>query len=119
MLIFSILKNSISRKFVESSNFQIQLKGLDQDLLRQIQLAILKDPEAGDLIEGTGGVRKMRMAKAGSGKSGGYRVLYLNLAKRGICHLLLIFSKGKMGNISATEKKVIKTLVTRLKAEQK
>lgn len=113
----SILENSIERKFVESSQFRKQIDEIGIDNLRAIQLEILKDPAKGDIIEGTGGVRKIRVAKKGSGKSGGFRVLYLDLPKRGICHLLLVFSKGEKINISAVEKIQIKKIVERLKGE--
>ena len=112
---YSILESGTARIFVESSHFKKQIDDIGKDLLRVIQLEILRNPEKGSVVEGTGGVRKIRIAKNGGGKSGGYRVLYLDLPKRGVCHLLLIFAKGDKANISAADKKVIRGIVDKLK----
>lgn len=116
---YSILKISIYREFVESSIFRKQIDCMELGLLRRVQYEILKNPESGDVITGTGGVRKIRVGKSNIGKSGGYRVLYLDLPNKNICHLLLIFNKNEMSNISSEEKKVIRGLVEKIKIEGK
>lgn len=109
----------MNRSFIESSLFRKQVEGHGLYLLRRIQLEILKNPEVGDIIVGTAGVRKMRVAGFGKGKSGGFRVLYLDLERIKVCHLLLIFAKGEMDNISAEDKKLIRQLVENIKSRSR
>lgn len=62
------------------------------------------NPEAGDIIPGTGGCRKVRIAKQGGGKSGGYRVItYYADADRPV-FLMTIISKGKQANLTDRQK---------------
>lgn len=71
------------------------MKLTDEDLAA-LQIAIMCRPRAGDLISGTGGLRKLRFAPGGwkSGKSGALRVCYVFLEKYGMVLLCLAFSKG-------------------------
>ncbi len=70
------------RTFVESDSFTSSLKKIgDSGLLQKIQKILLDNMETGLTVEGTGGVRKFRVSKNDSGKSGGYRVYYLDLRK--------------------------------------
>ncbi|MDR6928665.1 hypothetical protein J2Y56_004727 [Pseudomonas sp. BE134] len=65
--------------FIELPMFQKHRDDyLDDDLFRSFQLELLRNPEAGDLIEGTGGLRKIRFRdqRRGKGKRGGIRVIY-------------------------------------------
>lgn len=65
---------------------------------------IAANPEAGDIIPGTGGCRKVRVAKAGGGKSGGYRVItYYTTAERPV-FLLTVISKGQRANLTDAQK---------------
>jgi len=57
--------------------------------------------EAGDVIKGTGGLRKVRWTRAGIGKRGGARVIYFNRNERGDLVLLLVYVKAKFDNIPA------------------
>ncbi len=61
--------------------------------------ALAADPLAGAVVPGTGGVRKIRWARPGSGKSGGVRVIYYNRTERGEIWLLLIYAKSAKENI--------------------
>lgn len=61
--------------FVELPLFQKYITFTDEQL-RAVQAVILDDPEAGDLIQGSGGLRKLRAALDGRGKRGGARVIY-------------------------------------------
>lgn len=106
----------MKRTFVESSAFASKIRKLGvEDLLRTIQKAILEDPETGSIVKGSGGVRKFRIAKGGGGKSGGYRVFYLDLPRLGVTHLLMILSKNEKENISSAEKNEIKSETKKLK----
>ena len=57
-------------------------------------------PAAGDLIEGTGGVRKLRWARDGRGKSGGVRVIYYFHSEAMPLYLLTMFAKNERANLS-------------------
>ncbi|MFH1764265.1 MAG: hypothetical protein ABIF09_08745, partial [Gemmatimonadota bacterium] len=61
----------------ETSIFTRQVQNLlDRELYRLLQLRLVAEPDAGDLIRGTGGLRKIRWEGAGRGKRGGVRVVY-------------------------------------------
>ncbi len=59
-------------------------------------------PESGDVVQGSGGVRKVRWQKSGSGKSGGVRVIYYNQLANGHIWLLTIYSKNVRDTLDAT-----------------
>lgn len=66
------------------------------------------NPEAGDVVAGSGGVRKVRWTRAGSGKSGGVRVIYFNrLANNQIC-LLFIYAKSEFDSIAGHKLRELK-----------
>jgi mRNA-degrading endonuclease RelE of RelBE toxin-antitoxin system len=66
-----------------------------------LQLALMHDPEAGPVIPGSGGVRKLRWAAAGRGKRGGYRVIYYVRRANGVIWMLTMYPKNVAENISA------------------
>ncbi|MBN8537249.1 MAG: type II toxin-antitoxin system RelE/ParE family toxin [Deltaproteobacteria bacterium] len=88
-------------------------------LAKQIEDEILKNPEAGDIVQGTGGIRKMRLADPGrnKGKRGGLRVFFLDLPDKERTHLIFLLRKGDADDISPDEKQVLKELVVRIKKE--
>lgn len=90
-------------------------------LAREIENEVLRQPDGGDLVPGTGGVRKIRVGDGtrGRGKRGGVRVLLLDLPHIQKTHLLFVLAKGEAQDISAEEKKEILQLVTWLKKESK
>lgn len=73
-----------------------------------LQNALIKDPEAGDLIPGSGGVRKLRWGVAGRGKRGGIRVIYYARTRQGQIWMLTLYAKNVMENISAKVLRKIK-----------
>lgn len=68
-------------------------------------------PTAGDLIEGTGGVRKLRWARDGRGKSGGVRVIYYFHSEAMPLYLLTMFAKNERANLSKAERNALVSLV--------
>lgn len=62
---------------------------------------IAANPEAGDVIPGSGGCRKVRWKRAGTGKRGGTRIIYFNRLQKGNICLLMIYAKAVRGNIPA------------------
>lgn len=60
---------------------------------------LAQNPMAGDVIQGTGGLRKVRWARSGMGKRGGARVIYYNLLENGHIWLLIAYTKAKFDNL--------------------
>jgi hypothetical protein len=71
-------------------------------------------PEAGDVMEGTGGVRKVRWAREGKGKSGGVRVVYFYYNEGMPLYLLTLYGKSEKDNLSAGERNDLAKLVNLL-----
>ena len=76
---------------------------LGGDQLSELQLYLSENPEVGDIIRGSGGVRKMRWAMPGRGKRGGMRVIYYLRSKQGQIWLLTLYPKNVADNISPTD----------------
>jgi hypothetical protein len=72
-------------------------------------------PKSGDLIQGTGGVRKLRWARRGRGKSGGVRVIYYFHSEAMPLYLLTVFGKGEKTDLSQAERNELAKLVQVLK----
>ena len=66
---------------------------------RRLQLELVKNPEAGPVIPGSGGVRKLRWAAHGRGKRGGYRVVYFVRRPMGVIWMLTIYPKNVVDSI--------------------
>ena len=65
-------------------------------------------PESGDVVQGTGGVRKVRWTRSGSGKSGGVRVIYFVRNEAGELVLLFMYAKAKMDSLKASTLKELR-----------
>ena len=76
---------------------------------------IARNPEAGDLIPDTGGVRKVRWKRQGSGKRGGARVIYFYYQADKPLYLLMVYAKAQREDISPSEKHAVQELAARLK----
>ncbi|HAT1543993.1 type II toxin-antitoxin system RelE/ParE family toxin [Aeromonas hydrophila] len=109
------MSNSI--EFIETSIFTKQIKALaTDDELRALQAELIAQPEKGDLIQGTGGLRKIRMATGQQGKTGSARVIYF-LATAEMIYLVLAYAKSEKESLTAAEKAELKRLTTLLKGE--
>lgn len=108
------------RLFRETPIFTEKLDAVgDDSLLRSIEESILKNPDAGVTIAGTGGLRKLRAPdpSRGKGKRGGLRVIYLDLPDRELCYLLYLYGKDEAEDISTEEERIFKALVAQIKGE--
>lgn len=106
-------------EFVETSIFTKQIKELaTDDELKALQIELIAQPEKGDIIRETGGLRKVRMAVGNKGKSGSIRVLYI-LARADKIFLVLAYPKSEKDSLTREEKSKLKHLVQLLKGEQK
>lgn len=107
-------------KFVEAPLFTEQLfKVADDEALRRLELELLQNPERGNLIPHTGGLRKVRMKLPGRGKSGGARVIYLYLPDRQIIYYFYLYTKSKKENLTENEKRLLKEAANIIKKEEK
>ena len=88
---------------------------LTDDDLRDLQIILMTNPAAGDIIRGTGGARKIRFALFGTGKSGGIRVIYLDITHKKQIYLLLCYPKSQQDDLSQEQKRQVKALVETLK----
>lgn len=108
-------------RFVEVDAFRARWKAADltDADLHVLQLTLAAHPAAGDVVSGTNGVRKVRFAAPGSGrgKSGSYRVLYLNIVEHEVVFLLSVLAKNERANLTKAERNEIARWVGELKAD--
>lgn len=99
-------------EFIESSLFASMVYDyLSEDDYRAFQQFLMEHPAAGDVVKGSGGVRKVRWARAGSGKSGGVRVCYYIRNRAGQLLLLVIYAKSVRASLSGAVLKQLKELL--------
>ena len=97
--------------FIESPIFSDQIDGLlSEEEQHRLQLALLEQPERGDLIPRSGGLRKLRFAGSGRGKRGGIRVIYY-LWHEDTAFMLLAYPKNKQSDLTAPQLKLLKNLI--------
>ena len=95
--------------FIETKLFTRLVQDyLSDDEYAALQQALLANPEAGAIIPGSGGVRKLRWGVAGRGKRGGIRVIYFLRTRHGQIWMLTLYAKNVVENISANVLKQIK-----------
>lgn len=82
--------------------------GMTEDERIRLKNLLSENPNAGDLIEGTGGARKLRFGKAGRGKSSGYRVITYYVAEDIPVFLMDVYAKGERVNLSERDKVSLK-----------
>jgi len=103
----------MTREFIYTAPFQRSWKamGLSDDDLSVLKRALLEDPHLGKVIEGTGGARKMRIQLEGRGKSGGGRVIYVDVFEKEHLYLLLAYPQNVQDDLSPEQTKMIRMLV--------
>ncbi len=104
--------------FVETTAFTKRLAALGlEESLRELQLALLENPEAGDVEPGTGGLRKVRLGDPtrGKGRRGGARVHYLWLAHKSVIYLLYVYTKNEANTLTAEQKRELRAVVALIK----
>jgi len=110
----------MTRLFVYTAPFRSCWKAMglsDSDLLK-LEKILLEDPQKGDVIEGTGGARKLRIQlDTNHGKSGGGRVIYLDVFEKSKLYLLFAYPKNVQENLTADQKKAIAAMISRIKEE--
>ena len=101
--------------FIETPTFTRLISGLlaDDDYAK-LQEELVKRPDAGDLIKDGGGIRKHRWKRAGTGKSGGIRVIYYWVTEDDQILMLLAYPKSTKDNLTDKETAVLRKLVKEL-----
>jgi len=105
--------------FFSTSEFDKQWEalGLDLEDLRLPENQIVNNPQAGAVIKGTGGLRKIRFALDNKGKSGGVRVLYVDFVVFERVYFITVYPKSQKDDISMAEKKLFKQIIEQTKNE--
>ena len=111
----------MTREFIITKEFDRIWKelGLNDDDLEDVEIYLCNYPDCGDTLEGTGGVKKFRWALEGRGKSGGARVVYLDIVFAEHIYLLTAFPKNEKANLSKSERNQMKTIVTAIMKAEK
>lgn len=97
---------------MESKTFESIREGyLTDDQFQEFQEYLMENPEAGDRIKGSGGVRKVRWAIGGKGKSGGIRVIYYYIIPQTKIFLMSMYRKNEVSDLTQKEIRILKDIV--------
>ncbi|MCL2632986.1 MAG: type II toxin-antitoxin system RelE/ParE family toxin [Oscillospiraceae bacterium] len=109
----------MKRIFAETPVFTKNWKtlNLEDNDLHELQNYIIKNPNAGNVIQGTGGLIKLRWILPNTGKSGGIRVLYVDFTRQEKIILINCYSKSEKDNITDKEKSLYKALIKSIEEE--
>ena len=98
--------------FIELASFtKYREDYLDDDEYAELQRHLLARPGSGEVVPGTGGVRKLRWARPGTGKRGGLRILYYVQDRRGRIWLVTLYAKSAKENIAAATLRKLKETI--------
>ena len=90
---------------------------MDDASYLEFQKELLAMPDRGDVMQGSGGLMKVRMGLPGQGKSGGARVIYLHLKQHDVIILFYLYTKAKSETLTAAQLKSLKTAVAVIKQQ--
>jgi hypothetical protein len=97
---------------VETPIFTRLIKQLmSDDEYKDLQEALVNRPDMGDLIKGSGGLRKVRWSLEGTGKSGGIRAIYYWVVDDDNIRMLYVYPKGKQDNLTKAQMSRLKAIV--------
>jgi hypothetical protein len=104
--------NDLVFSFIETKLFtRLVLEYLSDEEYQELQKLLIAQPDAGQVIPGTGGVRKLRWRAPGRGKRGGYRVIYFARIEQGVIWMLTMYPKNVKDNIPAHVLRLIRNEV--------
>lgn len=109
----------MQRTFIEVPMFTRKWKelGLTDEDLRSLENILLENPKSGDAIQGTGGLRKIRIPIEGRGKRGGGRVIYVDIELKERIYFINVYAKNEKDDLTDDERKAFKAVVNILKKE--
>jgi hypothetical protein len=99
----------------ETPSYLRDARGLSDDERKTIVDAVARSPRGGAEVVGSGGVRKVRIAGRGKGKSGGYRVMIAYVGGDAPVYLLALLSKGERANFTKSEISGFKALTSQIR----
>lgn len=107
----------MKRTFILTPTFERTwaMLGLGDRELQALEEVLLNDPDAGDVIQHLAGARKVRIPLEGRGKSGGGRVIYVDVVLREEIYLLLAYPKNVQTDLTSEQRKTLKALVEQIK----
>lgn len=98
--------------FIETTVFTKYLPDyLKDDEYRELQNFLMEQPETGDLIQGTGGLRKLRWSLGKKGKRGGIRIIYYIKMAEDQIYFFTLYAKNEVTDLTAQEKKQLKSML--------
>jgi len=109
-------------EFIEAPDFTHNLpRYLDDEDLRLLQMLLVTNPQAGEVMANTGGFRKMRWhdPRRRKGKRGGLRIIYYHFPKEEQIWLLTLYGKDEMEDLSAKERGLLREAIEREKRARK
>ena len=111
LTIYTSMAYNIYMIFIETSVFTKRIhKVMDDDAYAMLQQELVKHPDAGDVIKGSGGIRKIRWGGSGRGKRGGSRSLYFwNCASR--IYMLYVYLKNERENTTADQLNMLRRTI--------
>lgn len=105
--------------FIETSIFEkLRPDYVDDDSYQKFQLSLMETPKKGDVIQGTGGIRKIRWSAKGKGKRSGVRIIYYWLDNKKRFYLLTLYAKNEVTDLKPDDKKILKQIIEGWKNEQ-
>lgn len=109
----------MQRTFIEVPLFTKKWKelGLTDDNLRNLENVLLENPKAGNVIQGTGGLRKIRIPIEGKGKRSGGRVIYVDIELKERIYFINVYAKNEKDDLTEEERKSFKAVIDILKEE--
>lgn len=111
----------MKRHLIQTTDFEgivenlIAKRKLNREDFDDFKKKLAENPEQGDIVPGTGGIRKTRLKSATKGKRGGFRVCYLHIEDHLILFLISIYAKNDQENLSEGEKAELKQLSDAIK----
>lgn len=110
----------MTRLFIYTEPFRKCWKamGLNDDQLKKLEEMLLEDPRRGDVIEGTGGARKIRIQLDDNrGKSGGGRVIYVDIFEKEKLYMLFAYPKNVQEDLTPEQTRAIRRIIEEIKKE--
>lgn len=102
--------------FIETPPFErLRADYFGDEHYRLLQVWLMANPEAGDMIRGSGGIRKLRWGTEGRGKRGGLRIIYYYMSAQSYIYFLTLYSKSEVSDLSRDEIKILRKLVEQIK----
>lgn len=99
-------------QFIETTIFTKHLYSyLSEEEYCEMQNFLIEQPDAGDLIQGTGGLRKLRWSSGNKGKRGGIRVIYYWQVSAEMIYLMTLYAKNEASDLSAKDKKLLQQML--------